>query len=98
MRPCSRTLTGSGRWTGRSTTSTAITLIAAGREYVKAYVEFAHFAEGLHITITRGGTHHEQAPEKEVEGHEHRKSGKAKDSGKPGFRFGQTGAQERPKS
>lgn len=39
--------------------------VAAGREFVKAYVEYVHFAEGVYNTITRAGGHHE------AEGHGH---------------------------
>lgn len=31
--------------------------VAAGREFVAAYVEYVHFVEGLHNTITQGGAH-----------------------------------------
>jgi hypothetical protein len=33
--------------------------VEAGREYVKAYVEYVHFVEGLHNFITKSGVHHE---------------------------------------
>lgn len=33
--------------------------VAAGREYVEAYVEYVHFVEGLHNTITAADAHHE---------------------------------------
>lgn len=32
--------------------------VAAGREFVKAYVSFTHYAEGLHTTITANADHH----------------------------------------
>jgi hypothetical protein len=32
--------------------------VAAGREYVKAYVLFTHYVEGLHAIIKRSGGHH----------------------------------------
>ena len=35
--------------------------VGAGREYVEAYVEYVHFVEGLHNTITAVGVHHEHA-------------------------------------
>jgi Family of unknown function (DUF6448) len=35
--------------------------VDAGREYVEAYVEYVHFVEGLHNTITAVGAHHEHA-------------------------------------
>lgn len=31
--------------------------VAAGREFVAAYVEYVHFVEGLHNTIAQGGAH-----------------------------------------
>lgn len=33
--------------------------VAAGREYIEAYVGYVHFVEGLHNTITGGGAHDE---------------------------------------
>jgi hypothetical protein len=35
--------------------------VGAGREYVGAYVEYVHFVEGLHNTITAVGSHHDHA-------------------------------------
>lgn len=35
--------------------------VGAGREYVKAYVEFIHYVEGLHEAVHRGG--HEHSPD-----------------------------------
>jgi hypothetical protein len=35
--------------------------VGAGREYVEAYVEYVHFVERLHNTITAVGAHHEHA-------------------------------------
>lgn len=32
--------------------------VAAGREFVEAYVSFTHYVEGLHATIKGGGGHH----------------------------------------
>jgi len=32
--------------------------VDAGREYVEAYVEFIHYAEKLHLTISGGAAHH----------------------------------------
>jgi hypothetical protein len=32
--------------------------VAAGREYVEAYVEYVHFVEALHDAVTAGGEHH----------------------------------------
>lgn len=34
--------------------------VAAGREYVQAYVEYVHYVEGLHKMISGAGGHHEQ--------------------------------------
>ena len=35
--------------------------VAAGREYVRAYVEYVHFVETLHDSVTATGSHHEHA-------------------------------------
>lgn len=35
--------------------------VDAGREYVAAYVEYVHFVEALHDTISAVGAHHEHA-------------------------------------
>jgi hypothetical protein len=35
--------------------------IGAGREYVKAYVDFIHYVEGLHNATQRAGDRHFQA-------------------------------------
>ena len=32
--------------------------VIAGREFVKAYVQFTHFAEGIHGVLKGGATHH----------------------------------------
>ena len=32
--------------------------VAAGRDYVKAYVTFTHYVEGLHALMKEGGSHH----------------------------------------
>jgi hypothetical protein len=42
--------------------------VAAGREYVAAYVDFVHYAEALHQTATRAAAEHHAAP---AAGHEH---------------------------
>lgn len=34
--------------------------VAAGREFVEAYVLFTHYVEGLHATIKGGGGHHNE--------------------------------------
>lgn len=44
--------------------------VAAGREYVKAYVIFTHYVEGLHAIITGGGGHHSEGV-KGNKGHDH---------------------------
>lgn len=33
--------------------------VAAGREFVEAYVQFTHYAEGIHGLLKRGAQHHE---------------------------------------
>ena len=38
--------------------------VDAGREYVKAYVEFLHYVEGIHGAIKRGGDLHAEGPDK----------------------------------
>lgn len=37
--------------------------VAAGRDYIKAYVIFTHYAEGLHALIKGGGNHHGEGAE-----------------------------------
>lgn len=37
--------------------------VAAGRDYVKAYVTYTHFVEGLHQAVTRSAHQHEQGGE-----------------------------------
>lgn len=44
--------------------------VAAGREYVKAYVIFTHYVEGLHAMIKGGGGHHSERA-KGDKGHGH---------------------------
>jgi hypothetical protein len=44
--------------------------VAAGREYVKAYVIFTHYVEGLHAIIKQGGGHHSEEA-KGGKGHDH---------------------------
>ena len=44
--------------------------VAAGREYVKAYVIFTHYVEGLHAIIKQGGGHHSEEG-KGDKAHEH---------------------------
>jgi hypothetical protein len=43
---------------------------AAGREFVKAYVIFTHYVEGLHATIKGAGGHHSEGA-KGDKGHDH---------------------------
>lgn len=50
--------------------------VAAGREFVEAYVVFTHYVEGLHAMITAGAGHHGHATKAGPEataggGHEH---------------------------
>ncbi|MGD2080811.1 MAG: DUF6448 family protein [Nitrospirota bacterium] len=40
--------------------------VAAGREFVEAYVEFTHYVERLHMNATAHGSHHGEA---EMHGH-----------------------------
>jgi hypothetical protein len=44
--------------------------VAAGREYVKAYVIFTHYVEGLHAMVKGGGGHHSEGA-KADKGHGH---------------------------
>lgn len=43
--------------------------VAAGREYVKAYVSFIHFIEQLHLTLSAKDAHHAEGEPKPVHGH-----------------------------
>ncbi|MFA5167621.1 MAG: DUF6448 family protein [Candidatus Omnitrophota bacterium] len=44
--------------------------VEAGRRYVKAYVEYVHYVEGIHDRIAgKGGPHHEEAQERAPETH-----------------------------
>jgi hypothetical protein len=53
--------------------------VAGGREYVRAYVEFVHYVEGVHDALSKAGHNHGQeasgdaSPQKEVtsENHQH---------------------------
>jgi hypothetical protein len=45
-------------------------LVATGREYVKAYVIFTHYVEGLHAMIKGSGGHHGEGV-KNDKGHDH---------------------------
>ena len=56
-------------WIGWATTSTLVTLISVERESIEFCMEFVHFVEGLHITITRDRKHHEHALEMKDGGH-----------------------------
>jgi hypothetical protein len=44
--------------------------VEAGRAYVKAYVEFVHYVEGVHTSATRGSAEH-PAAETSAAAHEH---------------------------
>jgi hypothetical protein len=44
--------------------------VAAGRAFVKAYVEYTHFAEGLYDRATAATAHHEHAAEAHAARHE----------------------------
>jgi len=37
--------------------------VESGREYVKAYVQYMHYVEGLHTAIMSTGSHHSEAAE-----------------------------------
>jgi hypothetical protein len=37
--------------------------VEAGREFVAAYVEYVHYAEGLHQAAERAGAHHAEGPD-----------------------------------
>lgn len=41
--------------------------IEAGREYVKAYIEFTHYVEGLHTTALGQSIHHDDSEKKEID-------------------------------
>lgn len=41
------------------------TSVAAGREYVEAYVAFMHFVEGIHTAVMSGGGHEHGVPERD---------------------------------
>jgi len=45
--------------------------VEAGREYVEAYVVFAHYIEGLHNAIGGGAEHHGETESAETGGHQH---------------------------
>jgi len=46
--------------------------VAAGREFVEAYVKFVHYAEGLYLAATGESTHHAESEKTKPEsGHEH---------------------------
>jgi len=44
--------------------------VEAGREYVKAYVEFVHYVEGLHLAAL-GPAHHTEAGQPQTTEHQH---------------------------
>ena len=41
--------------------------VSAGREYVRAYVEFVHYVEGLHESVQGGGDEHSEGAAKHPE-------------------------------
>jgi hypothetical protein len=45
--------------------------VAAGREFVNAYVEFVHYVERLHADAVGATVHHDTAPAAEGAAHEH---------------------------
>ncbi len=45
--------------------------IEEGREFVKAYVEFTHYVENLHMDATAKGMHHSNIEEPKKEEHHH---------------------------
>ncbi len=45
--------------------------VAAGREFVNAYVEFVHYVERLHTDAVGAAAHHEVVPAAERTTHEH---------------------------
>ncbi len=45
--------------------------IEEGREFVKAYVEFTHYVEKLHMDATAKGMHHDNIEETKKEEHHH---------------------------
>lgn len=55
----------------RETRKYADDSVAAGREFVKAYVIFTHYAEGLHATI-KGNADHHFGEAKSQSGHDHK--------------------------
>jgi hypothetical protein len=44
--------------------------VAAGREFVAAYVTYIHYVEGIHTAMMAAGTHHGEAAE-DATGHGH---------------------------
>lgn len=45
--------------------------VAAGREFIEAYVTFTHYVEGLHVLIKAGPAHHDAAKGHAEGGHGH---------------------------
>ena len=45
--------------------------VEAGREFVKAYVDFTHYVERIHMNATAKGAHHGETPVTKTEGHAH---------------------------
>jgi hypothetical protein len=55
----------------RETKKHADESIAAGREYVEAYVDFTHYVERLHEDAAARGSHHEEAKSSIHQSHDH---------------------------
>jgi hypothetical protein len=45
--------------------------IDAGRQYVRAYVEFVHYVEALHATASRSALHHAELQQSAATEHKH---------------------------
>lgn len=45
--------------------------VESGREFVRAYVEFTHYVERIHMNATVKGAHHGEAHGAKTEGHAH---------------------------
>jgi hypothetical protein len=55
----------------RETRKHADDSVAAGREFVEAYVILTHYVEGLHAMIKGSGGHHAEGGEDTTSGHDH---------------------------
>lgn len=56
----------------RETRQHADDSVAAGREFVEAYVVFTHYVEGLHGLIKSGAAHHGEGAKKDADSHHHK--------------------------